>query len=339
MRVISGKYKGRKLISVPNRGVRPTTDRVKESIFNLIGQEIEGKAALDLFAGSGALGIECLSRGAAEVVFVDKSRESVGVLKQNLEHIGISAEILDCDYKVALTRLSARGRKFGIVLLDPPYREKNIDGILKAIAQKDILEQGGVVVLERLRDSAQYKLPQGFALYDTRDYGGSSIDVIRKVSQAAVTGTFDPFTNGHKYLVEKALEQFEFVHIVFLVNPEKTTSFDLDKRMRFAKLSTREYGKRAKVSFYSGMATDYCNQNGIQHIIRGYRNEEDLEYEKSMADYNQKFGGIQTILVPAKDQISSTAVKDRIKEEKDITSLVSPLVADEMMAEGKRWKT
>lgn len=340
MRVIAGKYKGRALFTLPDRKVRPTTDRVKEALFNLIGHETVDKAALDLFAGSGSLGIECLSRGASEAVFVDKSREAAGIIRQNLDKIGISAEILNCDYKSALNKLSAAGRKFGVIMIDPPYRDKLEDEILQTIVQKDVLEASGIIVLERLRENSSYILPQGLALYDTRDYGGSSIDIIRNASQAAVTGTFDPFTNGHRYLVEKALETFDLVHIVFLVNPDKTANFDLKKRMRFAELSTRDLGKRVKVSYYPGLAIDYCKRNGIRHIIRGYRNGVDLDYENRMAEFNLKNGGIETIILPAKDgNVSSSLVKAAIKEEKNIGEFVSPAVADEIMSEGRRWKT
>ena len=340
MRIISGKYKGRALFTLADRKVRPTTDRVKESIFNLVREAFEEKPVLDLFAGSGALGIECLSRGVSEVVFVDKSREAVSIIKQNLSKIGAQGEILNCDYKTALNRLSSAKRKFGAIFLDPPYRAKLESEILQSIAQKGVLDENGIIVLERRKDNNAYIIPEELALYDSRDYGHTSIDILKKMSKAAVTGTFDPFTNGHRYLVEQALEKFGLVHIVFLVNPEKTTSFDLKKRMRFAELSTRDFGKRVLVAYYPGLAIDYCKRHGIRHIVRGYRSADDLKYENEMAEFNLQNGGVETIIIPAKDSdISSTRVKAGVLEEKDITKLVNPQVAGEIMREGKKWKT
>ena len=117
----------------------------------------------------------------------------------------------------------------------------------------------------------------------------------KKKTKAAVTGTFDPFTKGHLYLVEQALERFDIAHVVFLINPEKAVTFDLKKRMRFAELSTRHLGKRVMVSSYGGLTIDYCKRHGIKYIIRGYRNEKDLEYEKAMAEFNLNNGGVETI--------------------------------------------
>ncbi len=340
MRVIAGKYKGRALITLSDNSVRPTTDRVKESVFNLIRGEFEGKAVLDLFAGSGALGIEFLSRGASEAVFVDKSPDAIKIIKQNLSKIGADGEVYNADYSTALSKFAAAGRKFGAIALDPPYEEGLEAEILRKIALKDILEDDGVIVLERLKENDSYIIPEPLALCDTRTYGSTGIDILRKKTKAAVTGTFDPFTKGHLYLVEQALERFDIAHVVFLINPEKAVTFDLKKRMRFAELSTRHLGKRVMVSSYGGLTIDYCKRHGIKYIIRGYRNEKDLEYEKAMAEFNLNNGGVETIMIPAKDSnISSTLVKEGIKENKDISGLVNPEIAGEIMREGKRWKT
>lgn len=340
MRVIGGKYKGRALFTLADNQVRPTTDRVKESIFDLIRGQFEGKNVLDLFAGSGALGIECLSRGAASAVFIDKSKEAANVIRQNLDKIGATGEVYNSDYKTALSKLSSASRRFGLILLDPPYH-KNIESeILTQIALKDILEADGLIVLERQRDNDSYIIPHELALYDSRDYGSTSIDILKKLTKAAVTGTFDPFTNGHRYLVEQALRQFDLVHIVFLDNPEKTTAFDLSKRIKFARLSTRDLGKRVKIDYFSGYAIDYCKRYGINHIVRGYRNPQDLQYETLMADYNLTHGGVQTLILQAKDDgISSTLVKSEVLNQKDISALVSPDIANEITKEGKKWKT
>ena len=98
MRVVAGRYRGKKLLSPADDSVRPTTDRIKETVFNILQWEVEGARVLDLFAGSGALGIECLSRGAEEVVFVDKSPSSVALIKENLKGIQGNFRVVTADF-------------------------------------------------------------------------------------------------------------------------------------------------------------------------------------------------------------------------------------------------
>ena len=117
MRVITGTARGRRLKTPENSDIRPTTDNVKESVFNIIQFDIEGRRVLDLFAGTGQLGIECLSRGAAEAVFIDDSREAVRIVKDNLKACGFSAPVLQQD---ALSYLRSCGR-FDLIFVDPPY--------------------------------------------------------------------------------------------------------------------------------------------------------------------------------------------------------------------------
>ena len=117
MRIISGTKRGKKLKEPDNYDIRPTTDMVKESMFNIVQFDIEGRRALDLFAGTGQLGIECLSRGAKEVTFVDQSREAIAIVKQNLKSCGFEARVVQSDSISFLER----GAKFDLILLDPPF--------------------------------------------------------------------------------------------------------------------------------------------------------------------------------------------------------------------------
>lgn len=148
MRIIAGKFKGRTLFEVSGDQTRPTMDRVKQSLFDVLSQKVAGAVCLDLFAGSGALGLEALSRGASECVFVDKDKESVKVVKANLEKLKIEAQVLQLDYIDALKTLKNQGKTFDIVFLDPPY--KTDFGILaiKFLKENDLLNQNGIVVFE-----------------------------------------------------------------------------------------------------------------------------------------------------------------------------------------------
>ena len=129
MRIISGTKRGKKLKEPDNYDIRPTTDMVKESMFNIVQFDIEGRRVLDLFAGTGQLGIECLSRGAKEVTFVDQSRESIAIVKQNLKSCGFEARVVQSDSISFLER----GEKFDLILLDPPYAANLIDKALQII--------------------------------------------------------------------------------------------------------------------------------------------------------------------------------------------------------------
>ena len=130
MRVITGTARGRKLKTPEGMDIRPTTDNVKESIFNIIQFDIEGRRVLDLFAGTGQLGIECLSRGAKEAVFVDSSREAVKIIKDNLKTCGFSAPVMQMDSQSFLRSCG----QFDLILIDPPYDSGLYEGVLETCA-------------------------------------------------------------------------------------------------------------------------------------------------------------------------------------------------------------
>lgn len=159
MRIISGKAKGRVLKAVPGTGTRPTTDKVKEAIFSMIGPYFDGGIVLDLFAGTGGLGIEALSRGMDRAIFVDMDKKSVEVIRHNLQAAGLTeqAEVYRNDAVRALKALGKRGIKLDLVLLDPPYRLHIIEHVLEQMEQLDLLHDRTIVVVEQdaSRDPAQ----------------------------------------------------------------------------------------------------------------------------------------------------------------------------------------
>ena len=148
MRVITGTVRGRKLREPVGESIRPTTDMVKEAIFNIVQFDIEGRRVLDLFAGTGQLGIEALSRGAAACTFVDESLESVRLVRQNLELCGFRGEVRQED----AARFIARGGSYDLVFIDPPYASGLYDKILQKIYEFDILSDGGIIVCEHSRE-------------------------------------------------------------------------------------------------------------------------------------------------------------------------------------------
>ena len=142
MRVISGKARGLKLNAPKDDNVRPTTDRVKESLFNIINSYIIDSEVLDLFAGTGSLGIECLSRNAKSCVFVDINNTSLDIVKSNIK----KAKVLKLDFKSAINKL--KPKKFDIIFMDPPYYENLFIECLEEIAKSNILKQEGIIVVE-----------------------------------------------------------------------------------------------------------------------------------------------------------------------------------------------
>lgn len=179
MRVITGSARGRKLKTPENYDIRPTTDNVKESVFNIIQFDIEGRKVLDLFAGTGQLGIECLSRGAESAVFVDQSKEAVKIVKENLKSCGMQAAVFQQDAESFLRHCG----KFDLVFVDPPYDSGLYEIVLETINLVDILSEGGIIICEARRERA---LPEMAAPYYKRkeyNYGKVKICIYTKESQ------------------------------------------------------------------------------------------------------------------------------------------------------------
>ena len=168
MRIISGKFRGLKLCEFEGKDIRPTADRVKESLFNILADRVAGATCLDLFCGSGALGLECLSRGAGFVCFNDNSPPSIAVLTKNLKKIPSEKNycVSTLDYAQCLANSAS---KFDLVFIDPPYGSDAGINSLSIIGKGRILNNGGVVIFERDRKFAG-KI-EGLTVFDERKYG------------------------------------------------------------------------------------------------------------------------------------------------------------------------
>ncbi|MFC4103660.1 16S rRNA (guanine(966)-N(2))-methyltransferase RsmD [Paenibacillus xanthanilyticus] len=191
VRVIAGTAKGRPLKAVPGSNTRPTTDKVKEAIFSMIGPYFDGGMVLDLFAGTGGLGIEALSRGMERAVFIDMERLSIEVIKQNVQAAGLTqqAEIYRNEAGRAIKVLEKRGERFALVFLDPPYRMKEMDAMMSELAQRGLLEDGARVIVEH---DAAHVYPEQFASYiqlKHARYGDTAVTVYRHEPAAGETQT------------------------------------------------------------------------------------------------------------------------------------------------------
>ena len=177
MRVISGTAKGRRLKAPPGLSTRPITDMIKEALFNVWGAKVVDARILDLFAGSGSVGIEALSRGAREVVFVDNASAAVRVIRANLDHCQLRSgfEVLRGDVFQTLQRISRQGLQFDLVYVDPPFtREDIFEPVMEALSQADVVAADGVVVI-RLPRKKEMPTFSPLVKYRQGNYGESSL--------------------------------------------------------------------------------------------------------------------------------------------------------------------
>ena len=176
MRIIAGTAKGRRL-AAPRSGTRPMTDRARESLFSVLGGRLEDARVLDLYAGSGSLGLEALSRGATEVVFVERSRDAVRVLQDNVDAVALGGTIMRSDVEHALARLHG---PFDLVFVDPPYADD--DGQVSAVLSglDPLLADDGVVVVHRHSSSGSV-VAEFLTCVDERRYGDAVVTVMERL--------------------------------------------------------------------------------------------------------------------------------------------------------------
>ena len=179
MRIIGGEYRSRVLKDFAGEDIRPTSDRAREALFNILSMKVRGARVLDLFAGSGALGLESLSRGASEVVFNDLSKESLAVLKGNLATlkltVGEKVKLKNYDFAVCLDSLAPA---FDLIFIDPPYKFDYGKPALEKIVQKGLLAENGVAVYER--DRPFEGEVDGLEKFDERKYGKAYLTFFKR---------------------------------------------------------------------------------------------------------------------------------------------------------------
>jgi 16S rRNA (guanine966-N2)-methyltransferase len=176
MRVITGTARGRKLKAPENYDIRPTTDVVKEAVFNIVQFDVEGRRVLDLFAGTGQLGIETLSRGAESCIFVDSDKAATTIVRDNLKTCGLEGQVLQAD---ALGYLDGCG-KFDLIFIDPPYDSGLYDEVLQKINLVDILSDGGIIICESRRETPMPAVSAPYFAGREYVYGKVKISVYHK---------------------------------------------------------------------------------------------------------------------------------------------------------------
>lgn len=192
MRVIGGAAKGRRLKAPKGQAVRPTADRVKEALFNILPRDLSGARILDLFAGSGNLSIEALSRSAAHAVLIESSEQSAAIIRENLRHVGFTAqaEVWVAPVARSLRTLARRSDSFDYIFLDPPYDRELAGDSLELIARCDLLRAGGTLVIEHSARERLNEIYGRLRLHDQRRYGDTRLSFYR------ISTSIDPTPEG-----------------------------------------------------------------------------------------------------------------------------------------------
>lgn len=191
MRIISGNLKGKKLISPPDKKIRPTSDKIKEALFNILNISYEDLKVLDIFAGSGSLGIEALSRGAREVTFVESSGKGFDVLKKNVYNCGLEdrARLIKGDVYNSIKKMAKEKETFDLVLADPPYELGWLKKLLSAKNFFSIVETEGLVVFEHSVNENVFENSRemilDFEILKQKKYGSTKLSIIKKRGDAS----------------------------------------------------------------------------------------------------------------------------------------------------------
>ena len=323
MRVVAG-YLGSRSIGAPPTGTRPTSDRVRESLFGRLG-DLTDCRVLDLFAGTGSLGIEAVSRGASEAVFIERGAQALRCLNKNLKTLEIESvsTVIRADVRAGLRRLAKESREFDLILMDPPYASEEFGPVLEAIAANRLLASHGTLVVESAkRHSLPPLVGTQLTVLDERATGDSKItrliwaegdsmgrskgksndkgesvkalegegrsngNTTRKKTIALFAASFDPPTNGHLDLIERSRKVFDEVVVAVAINVGKSGTFPFEERVEMLEAVTSGM-EGVRVEGFSGLVVEHAKEIGATVMIRGLRAMVDFEYEFEMALMNR----------------------------------------------------
>ncbi len=312
MRVVAGKFKGKNVIAPKGEAVRPTTTRIKETLFNILQMDVPHSQVLDLFAGSGSLGIESLSRGAEHVVFVDKSKDSINAIKYNLSTLSGDYDIVNTDFASYLNSAAVVDKKFDIVFIDPPYASNMGEIAIDFILSRDLLTEYGKIVFEHGSEKP-YTLAHSRYKQRTKKMGTVTAEFISRKRTALMAGSYDPFTKGHEAVLDEALGIFDEVVVACLINPDKEYTFSDEQRLALAQAVCRSKNG-ARALFSREDAVDVAKEVGACALVRGKRDDRDESYEEDMAAYNREHG-FETYFVelPYYADISATKAREMLR--------------------------
>jgi len=336
VRIIAGTARGMRLAPVPP-GVRPTSDRVRESLFNALGQFFDGGAVLDLYAGTGSLGIEALSRGIERATFVEKNGRAVATIRENLRRTGFEerAEVVREDAGRALERLREHGRTYNLIFMDPPYRiaTTEVEGVLSRLDA--ILAPGGRVVVERGDAPEEVLLSEKGV---TRRYGGTVVTVFDRsdlmMNVAVCPGSFDPITVGHLDVIRRASGVFDHVVVAVGANRVKNPRLSPGDRVRLVEKVTGDLGN-VSVEVMDGLLVEFARERGARVIVKGLRAVSDFNSEFEQAQLNQTLEPeVETMFIMAAAKhsfLSSSAVREIANYGGDVSEFIPREILDSVV--------
>ena len=288
---------------------------MRESLFNSLGQFFEGGSVLDLYAGTGALGIEALSRGSERAVFVERERSARAAISENLRRTGFAqrAEVLGGEVEAVLERLLGREELFDLIFADPPYRiAAEVGVILHRL--RSLLAPGGRVVIE----SGEAPIEgAGGKKGVTRRYGGTFVTILGRseliMIVAVCPGSFDPVTTGHLDVIRRASKIFDHVVVAVGSNRRKEARLPAVERARLLEKVTADMDT-VSVEVMEGLLVDFARERGAQAIVKGLRAVSDFESEFEQAQLNRTmFPELETVFIMASAEhsfLSSSAVRE-----------------------------
>lgn len=320
--------------------MRPTPQRVRESLFSVLGDRVEGARVLDLFAGSGALGLECLSRGAASAVFVERDRAVAAVLRQNVESAGAArCQVLVREASSAVRDLGRQGARFDLVFLDPPYGRGLVEPTVEALGAAGLVAPDGLVVVDHPAGEPPGPRIGSLVLVDRRVFGDTAVAMFapaqgpdeapsqeHTMARVAIyPGSFDPVTHGHLNIIHRALQVFDRLIVGVLDNASKSALFTVDERI--AQIGgALEHDPRVQAVHFGGLLVDFARAHGATVVVRGLRAVSDFDYEFQMAHMNRRLAPeIETMFMMTGEEffyVSSRLVKEVAFLGGDVTGLV-----------------
>ena len=341
VRVIAGQFKGRRLKAPSWDGLRPTSDKLRETLFNILSPRIAGAQVVDGFAGTGAIGIEALSRGAAHVLFIERDRRAAALIASNLALCGVKqGYTIDSGDVASALRRAPRGTERDLVLLDPPYdidpdtRDARPRGGGRGTgrrragrARAGLAPRAGRAVRPQPRArrgvgrqhvdvfSRRGPLRSARRAVKARDPPGEDMTPSGAPNGrlAVFPGSFDPLTNGHVDIILRSAHLFERVIVAVLVNADKKPLFTSDERVAIVREVFREYAN-VEVESFDGLLVEYAKRRRASAIVRGLRAVSDFEYEFQMALMNRHLEPtLETVFMMPAEQytyLSSRLIKE-----------------------------
>ena len=350
---ITGGRLVRRRIQVPpaaDRGqVRPTSDKVRAALFSSLGDAVAGARVLDLFAGSGALGIEALSRGAQSVLFVERHRATARVVQENLRALDLAGTATVRTDEAARVLKGLPEQSLEICFVDPPYA-MDLTSLWPDLVR--VLTRSGLLVLERDRRSRD-PLPLGLSPHFDRVYGDTRVVILQRVlgddalstpkdeeatpvtTAAIYPGSFDPLTNGHVDIVIRGLKMFDRVILAIANNPQKSPLFSVTERLDLCRQCLGHL-KGIEVDAFDGLVVDYAQKRKVGVLLRGLRAVSDFEYEFQLASMNRKLApAVDTVFMMTSEEsfyLSSRLVREVATFGGNVRGMVPDPVFDALAA-------